>query len=174
TQFGGHSQAAGMTFPFENFSKIKNAFHEAITEQLKEDDYKQEIKPIMKITIHDMTEHFVEQINMLAPFGMENEEPVFHIEEIPTQIRQIGQQKNHLKIQFKEETHVVDAIGFQFGHLFYFISEHTIVSIVGKLQINEWNGNKTVQLLMEDIAVFEWQLFDYRSKKQDKFFHPYF
>src|SRR5699024_7868646 len=38
----------------------------------------------------------------------------------------------------------------------------------------EWNGNKTVQLLLEDMAIDTWQLFDYRSKQQQKFFNPYF
>src|SRR5699024_5697347 len=66
-----------------------------------------------------------------------------------------------------------DVIGFQFGSLFYYISQDVEVSVVGKLQINEWNGNKMVQMLLEDIAVDTWQLYDYRAKNQEKMITPY-
>src|SRR5699024_7159490 len=32
--------------------------------------------------------------------------------------------------------------------------------------INEWNGNKKAQIVMEDMRIDEWQLFDHRGKKQ--------
>lgn len=37
--------------------------------------------------------------------------------------------------------------------------------MVGELQINEWNGIQKPQLLMKDIAVKSWQLFDFRGMK---------
>src|SRR5699024_4111400 len=36
-----------------------------------------------------------------------------------------------------------------------------------------WNGNTSVQIMIEDIAIEAFQLFDYRSKHQDKYFIPY-
>src|SRR5699024_8527740 len=115
----------------------------------------------------------IQQMNALAPFGMSNSEPIFKIEAVPTQLRQIGQEQKHLKLQFKKTDGVIDAIGFSKGHLYYLISEKTPISIVGKLQLNEWNGIKTVQILMEDMAIDEWQLFDYRSKQQEKYMTPF-
>src|SRR5690625_2537031 len=173
TNFGGHSQAAGMTFPFENLSDIKTAFNEQIREQLTSEELRQEIMINQEITMDKMTEGLVGQINDFAPFGMGNKEPVFLLHATPSQIRQIGQQQNHLKLQFKDDHHLIDAIGFRFGHLAPLLSEQTNISIVGTLQINEWNGNKTVQMLIEDIAVDEWQLFDYRGRQQHKFFTPF-
>src|SRR5699024_7118651 len=43
--------------------------------------------------------------------------------------------------------------------------QHAPVSIVGALTINEWNGNRTVQLVAEDIQISERQLFDFRGRK---------
>ena len=173
TNFGGHSQASGMTFPIEHLSDIREAFNEQIREQLTREELRQEIIINQEITIDQMTEKLVEQINDFAPFGMGNKEPVFLLKAIPSQIRQIGQQQNHLKLQFKDKHHLIDAIGFRFGYVAPILSEQTEISIVGTLQINEWNGNKTVQLLMDDIAVDEWQLFDYRGRQQSKFFTPF-
>src|SRR5699024_10065598 len=108
-----------------------------------------------------------------APFGMGNKEPVFHFKGIPSQMRQLGQNKQHLKLQFREEKNAFDVIGFQFGDLYYFISKDIEVSVVGKLEINEWNGNRTVQMMLEDLAVDSWQLFDYRAKHHEKNIAPY-
>src|SRR5699024_12431662 len=90
-----------------------------------------------------------------------------------SQVRQIGQEKNHLKVQFKEEGRVFDAIGFQLGHLYPFISNDAILSVVGKLQINEWNGTRTVQMLLEGMAIEDWQLFDNREKSIKRRAEPY-
>src|SRR5699024_2067381 len=57
-------------------------------------------------------------------------------------------------------------IGFNMGNLYHHISPQAQVSIVGELGINEWNGNKKAQLVMQDLQIDEWQLFDLRGKKQ--------
>lgn len=173
TSFGGHSQAAGFTFPYENVTEIKRAMNEQIREQLTEEQFKQQIQITKEISLSEMTERLVEQINDFAPFGMGNKEPVFLLKSEPTQVRQIGKQEEHLKLQFKSNDHTVDAIGFRYGSVGALLSEQTDVSIVGTLQVNEWNGNRTVQMLIEDVAVNEWQLFDYRGKQQSKFFTPF-
>src|SRR5699024_3823565 len=90
-----------------------------------------------------------------------------------TSIRQIGQNKNHLKMQFMKEENVLDLIGFYKGNLYPYISKHVPVSTVGALTINEWNGTSTVQLVMEDIRIDEWQLFDYRGRNNWLDLAPY-
>ncbi|HLR54534.1 MAG TPA: single-stranded-DNA-specific exonuclease RecJ [Pseudogracilibacillus sp.] len=173
SQFGGHAQAAGMTFPLENFAELKTRFNDAILNQLSENDFYPVISDIHVVSSHQLTERFVEQLSQLAPFGMANEEPVFLVQSKASQVRQIGQEKNHLKVQFKEEGRVFDAIGFQLGHLYPFISNDAILSVVGKLQINEWNGTRTVQMLLEDMAIEDWQLFDNRGKSIKRSAEPY-
>src|SRR5699024_12351856 len=79
----------------------------------------------------------------------------------------------YFKMIFNTETNTVDAIVFQFCNHYYFLSEGVPVQLVGKLEINEWNGNTSVQIMIEDIAIEAFQLFDYRSKHQDKYFIPY-
>jgi len=174
TQFGGHSQAAGMTFPFENLEEIKEVLNEEIFAQLTKEEFKQEIPINQTLSLDQLTEEFVQQINVLAPFGMGNEEPIFHLKGKPNQIRQLGQDNNHLKIQFVQGERRIEAIGFQFGYLYHYISSQANIELVGTLQINEWNGNRTVQLRIKDLAVNEWQLFDYRGRQNISSLSPYF
>lgn len=173
TAFGGHAQAAGMTFPFENFTLIQKALNEQIWSTLTKEDFKQQLHVQQSLPLHALKEELVHHIQTLAPFGMGNREPLFEITAKPTQIRQIGQDNKHLKLQYKLADRNIDAIGFQKGDDYYFMSERSDLSVVGKLQINEWNGRKTVQILIEDLAVDEWQLFDYRGRQQEKYILPY-
>lgn len=166
TSFGGHSQAAGLSFTAENFDDIKAHFMRACEEQLRADDFKPEIVVSQQLQVGQISEKLVKNVNMLAPFGFGNEEPLFLIEAIPTQVRQIGQNNAHLKLQFYHDENMIEAIGFHFGKLAPLISKQAKVSFVGSLAINEWNGNRTVQIVIEDIAVKEWQLFDFRGKKR--------
>ncbi|MGM8364684.1 single-stranded-DNA-specific exonuclease RecJ [Virgibacillus sp. W0181] len=165
TNFGGHSQAAGMTLPYEHLEQIQASLDNLIHEQLNEEDFKQLININKTLELSDMNEQLVNEINKLAPFGMKNPKPVFHLKAIPTQLKQMGAMKNHLKLQFKHNDKWLDGVGFHKGDLYYRIANQTPVEIVGELSINEWNGNKKTQILIEDIQVNEWQLFDHRGRK---------
>lgn len=166
TRFGGHSQAAGMTLPIENITVIQRALNEMIHAQLSEEDFKQEITISKTLSIQEINEELVNEINQLAPFGMANPKPTFHIKKEPSSIRQIGAMQNHLKIQFKQESLTIDGIGFGFGDSFPFLSEKSPLSVVGEIGINEWNGNRKPQIVIQDLQIEEPQLFDHRGKKQ--------
>ena len=71
--------------------------------------------------------------------------------------------ENHLKMELEDEDGTLDAIGFNKGYLFDEISYGVKVSFVGDLQINEWQGRKKPQLMIQDVQTDEWQLFDYRG-----------
>ncbi|MUK87002.1 single-stranded-DNA-specific exonuclease RecJ [Ornithinibacillus sp. L9] len=166
THFGGHSQAAGMTLPLDHVGKIEQELNQLIKDQLTADDFKQEIAISKTICVPEINEELVSEIDQLAPFGMANPKPIFHLKHTPSDIRQLGSMKNHLKIHFKENDKVIEGIGFGMGDLYHRISPQTEVSVVGELGINEWNGIKKPQLVLQDMSINEWQLFDHRGKKQ--------
>ncbi|WP_077357921.1 single-stranded-DNA-specific exonuclease RecJ [Virgibacillus halodenitrificans] len=165
THFGGHAQAAGMTLPMDNLSKLQEELNRIIDNQLTEDDFKQAIEISQSISVKDINEKLINDIARLAPFGMKNPKPVFHLTHAPKDVRQIGSKKTHLKLHFKEEEVNLEGIGFGFGHLYPLFTPKTLVSIVGELGINEWNGFRKPQIVLQDLAIEEWQLFDCRGKK---------
>lgn len=176
-KFGGHAQAAGMTISIDQLEEIKQHLEQLMQEQLTDSDYKKQIKISRTLSVEEMTEELISQLSMFAPFGVGNEEPIFHMEEKPASFKQIGQENNHLKITFNKNGHIVEAIGFGYGDIYYLLSEQIPVQVVGTLQINEWNGNKTVQIMIDDIAIDEWLLFDYRGRQNFttlQYFAPFF
>lgn len=165
TNFGGHSQAAGMTMPLENLEIVRVELNKIIHEQLREEDFTQEVNISKTLAIPEINEELVNEIEQLAPFGMANPKPLFRLNQIPTDVRQIGNMKKHLKMQLKQDNMLIDGIGFSLGKLYHYITPKTEISIVGQLGINEWNGNKKVQMVIQDMKIDGTQLFDHRGRK---------
>lgn len=166
THFGGHSQAAGMTLPLENVKTLEEKLDGIIGQELTKEDFKQEIQVSKSLELSDISESLIDEISQLAPFGMKNPKPKFHIAYRPSDVRQLGNQKKHLKLLFKDDLYSLEGIGFGMGELYSFISPKATVSVVGELSINEWNGMRKPQIVIEDMKIDHWQLFDHRGKKQ--------
>lgn len=167
--FGGHAMAAGMTLKIEDVETLRNRLNHLASEILTEEDF----TPIMNVDItcslDDVSVATIEEMEQLAPFGVGNPKPLVCLEEVSLQqIRKIGSGMNHLKVIFEKEGQVLDAVGFGYGYLADEISPLSTVKVVGELSINEWNGFRKPQLMLKDAAVEEWQLFDYRGKKEVK------
>lgn len=168
THFGGHAQAAGMTLPAENLEPLETALNKLLFENLSEEDFKQELYINAILDMEDINVSLIEEIGKLSPFGMGNSKPLFEIKEIPKEVRQIGSRKNHLKMQFASSNAQIDTVGFGFGELKEAISPYTKVSVAGELSVNEWNGRRNAQIMLEDLKITERQLFDFRGKKAEQ------
>jgi len=109
----------------------------------------------------------LEKLELLRPFGMGFEKPTYLFENlIASSVRKIGAAKNHMKLDLTDGSSSLDAIGFGFGDIADQITPNVKLSVVGDLEVNEWNGNKKPQLLVRDILSDEWQLFDLRGIRE--------
>lgn len=165
SQFGGHAQAAGMTVPIANISQLRYELNQLAKEKLAADDFREELVIEETISIEDINLELIESLQRLAPYGMGNAKPLFHVRAKPMELRQIGSKHNHLKLTFESRSANVQAVGFGIGHLYHYLSPQAEVDVVSFLQINEWNGTKHPQMMIQDLAVSEWQLLDYRGSK---------
>lgn len=164
-QFGGHAMAAGMTINLENVDKLREELSALADKLITEEDAKPVISIDQTIQVKDITLDMLKQLDRFAPYGMGNPKPMFHLTAVPSDMRQIGATKNHLKFKLNDKDAEIDGIGFGFGYLTNSIAPLTEVEAVGELTINEWNGIKKPQLSLKDISVSEWQLFDLRRMK---------
>src|SRR5699024_12876565 len=116
-QFGGHSQAAGMTFNYDQLENIQSQLNTMIFQQLKPSDFKTLINITQSIHLKSLSEDLVEEIDQLAQFVMKNQKPIFHVSGEPTQVRQIGRYKSQLKIQYKTEENKKNVIAHRFDEI---------------------------------------------------------
>ena len=159
--------AAGMTLPLEHVDELRSRLHEQATQCLTEEQLIQKLTIDVPIELSEITVDAIEEIRQLAPFGTEFPKPIFAIQDVRVKsMRKIGSAENHLKMELEDAYGALDGIGFGKGHLFDEISYGIALSVVGDLQINEWQGNKKPQFMIQDVGVNEWQLYDYRGKSQ--------
>ena len=88
---------------------------------------------------------------MLEPYGEANKMPLFLLKNLKiNSIRALSEGK-HLKLTLKDDNFMIDAIGFNMGELSekYLLDDK--VDVVGNLDINVFNGNESIQILLKDI-----------------------
>ncbi|SUK13575.1 ssDNA-specific exonuclease RecJ [Staphylococcus agnetis] len=164
-KFGGHHAAAGLTLAIENVETLKQALNEVMKNQYKEDALQPEKYIDAAVTIDTVTVENIASLERLRPFGMQFERPLFQLNHLTIQqARAIGQQQNHLKISFVEQK--LQGLFWNEGSRIHEIMPDQHINAIGELQINEWNGNRTPQLIVTDIHSNERQMFDYRSKNK--------
>ena len=165
--FGGHPMAAGMTLPLEHVEEFRTRLNAQAKECLTEDQLVPVVLIDVPLEMHEITTEAIESLQKLAPFGMGFAKPVYCIENVEVaSARKIGSAQNHVKMELKDGASSLDAIGFGKGELADEISPTAKLSFIGDLQINEWNGRKNPQLMIQDAKSSEWQLFDIRGIRQ--------
>ncbi|MTH52545.1 single-stranded-DNA-specific exonuclease RecJ [Bacillus mangrovi] len=167
--FGGHPMAAGMTLAAKDVDELRARLNKQAGEQLTEEDFVPLTKVDLSCRLEDVTLSSIEEMNLLAPFGMDNPKPVIMIEDLSVSgMRKIGSNQNHLKVTLEQEGTELDCVGFGFGYLQDEISPVSKIAVVGQLSINEWNNFRKPQLMLQDAAVQTRQLFDHRGTRQPK------
>ncbi|MCI8654326.1 MAG: single-stranded-DNA-specific exonuclease RecJ [Clostridia bacterium] len=150
-KFGGHSMAVGLTVKKEQYEEFKKQLEEIGQEQKVD-----KIMPILKIDaqidINEINKEMVESLKEMEPFGEENKTPLFVFKNLKIDsIRALSEGK-HIKLTLKKEnSNIIGAIGFNMGNLTdeYYIGDK--VDVVGTLEINTYNGEESLQIVLKDI-----------------------
>ena len=163
--FGGHAGAAGMTLPVDNLAQLSQVLCDYIAEN---DINLAQKKTLIIDEVLDLSEidlDTVKSLEKIAPFGMDNAKPVFEIKDLTVkQARTMGQNGTHLKLKIAQGSTAVDLVAFNQGHLVQEFQQAQNLCLAVTLSINKWNGQTTVQLMLEDARVDGVQLIDIRSK----------
>ena len=164
--FGGHPMAAGMTLKTADVEDLRTRLNQLAKEQLTAEDFIPMTELDGEICVEDVDLRAIEELQMLAPFGVGNPKPKILLKPAQiAQIKKIGASGSHLKMVLREKEAELDGVGFGLGELFDEISPYSKVSAVGELAINEWNHIRKPQIFIRDLKISEWQLFDYRGQK---------
>ncbi|MDQ0269861.1 single-stranded-DNA-specific exonuclease RecJ [Cytobacillus purgationiresistens] len=165
--FGGHPMAAGMTLQLSDVDELRDRLKKQANELLTEEDFIPVTTLDGEIDVKQADLPTIQEMQKLAPFGVENPKPRMLINEaMVSSMRKIGSNQTHLKLTVENDGATLDGIGFGFGHLYDHISAEAKVSIIGELSINEWNNIRKPQIFLQDVAISDWQLFDIRGVKQ--------
>lgn len=148
TKFGGHPMAAGLSLDKNNVEEFRRRLNEQCT--LSEEELTEKVVIDMELPFSGITEHFIEELAYLEPFGKGNTKPVFAARGVTMQkVRIIGKNKNVAKaIAVDSAGNRVEAICFRDVQEFARQCEKNNgkMSITFYPGINEFRGERTIQI----------------------------
>lgn len=150
--FGGHKLAAGLSFTGEKtpFEIVKKALNETVREYTSTKELKPFIKIDLMVEPKDVTVELVEEISQLEPFGASNPSPIFAMNNLKViQKRLMGSDNSHLRLNVASNADEFTAIWWKRGDAG--LSSGDSLDIAFHPQINEFNGNVSVQLIIDDV-----------------------
>ena len=151
SKYGGHAMAAGLTLPEANFPLFAQAFDEEVRRQLREEDLTGRLLSDGSLAIEEFHLELARALRHAGPWGQHFPEPLFHGVFQLVEQRIVGER--HLKVVLKTECGSVKLDGIAFGVDREVWPNPTIrwVELAYKLDLNEFRGNETVQLMIAHI-----------------------
>jgi len=154
-KFGGHAMAAGLTIKEVDYKKFSQAFDDVVRESVEEETLTGVVLSDGELTPEEFTLGTAEIIRAGGPWGQAFPEPIFDGEFKVLNQRLVGEK--HLKLML-EPLHkdfptnkMVDAIAFNIDVRRWPDASVQKVKLAYRLDINEFRGNQTLQLMVEYI-----------------------
>lgn len=151
---GGHRAAAGFTLRNENVPALVARLQQIAAAQLTGLDLRPGLKADLELPLArlDGPKLFmlIDELDRLQPVGMGNPEPLFVSYNLRVRgARKVGRDASHLKLTVSAQNITYDAIAFRQGQWADVKLEW--VDLVYTLEVNEFNGRRTVQLNVRDL-----------------------
>lgn len=150
-KFGGHAAAAGLTIAETDFQQFSDVFEQLCSESLDENALQQVWHTDGALTHTELDMQFVQALQQAGPFGQAFPEPSFDGVFTLEDQRIVG--AKHLKMQVRhEQGTLLDAIAFNVDLEQWPNSNAQQVQLVYKLDINEFRGRRSLQLIVDALA----------------------
>lgn len=150
-KFGGHAMAAGLTLEEARFEEFQRYFGELVTEWLDPSLLQGEIVSDGPLAPQELTLETAEMLRDAGPWGQMFPEPMFDGEFRLLQQRLVGER--HLKVMLEPAGGgpLLDGIAFNVDTTCWPDNGVRAVNIAYKLDVNEFRGNRSVQLIIENL-----------------------
>lgn len=154
--FGGHMFAAGLTLKKENIRPFMDRFEKYVNSTITEEQLVPRVFIDTELQFTEINEDLFNTISKFQPFGPENMSPVFITRNVfdTGSGRIVGSSGGHLKLDLCQESTVqksFSAIAFSQADHFEYIKGGNPFDICYSVEMNEFRGNKNLQLNIKDI-----------------------
>ena len=150
-KFGGHAMAAGLSLEEERFEEFQRHFGELVTEWLDPALLQGEILSDGELGPQEMTLEMAQMLRDAGPWGQMFPEPLFDGRFRLLQQRLVGER--HLKVMVEPVGGgpLLDGIAFNVDTTAWPDNGVREVTLAYRLDINEFRGNRSLQLIIEHL-----------------------
>ncbi len=150
-KFGGHAMAAGMTIAAENLGLFQQAFDAEVRRQLTAEQLQHAVLTDGCLSGAELSMEMAELLRESGPWGHQFPEPLFDGEFSLLQQRIVGQR--HLKLVLMDPASgtAIDAIHFNADTTVWPNDGVQRVRAVYRLDINEFRGQRSLQLMIDHL-----------------------
>lgn len=149
-KFGGHAMAAGLSIVADKFQQFSILFEKYAEQWLSKEALTGTISSDGELLTSDITLTFAQVLREAGPWGQNFPEPVFDDTFTLVQQRIVGEK--HLKLVVEKDQQIFDAIAFNVDIKRWPDHQAKQVKLAYRLDINEFRGKQTVQLMVEQLA----------------------
>ena len=156
-KFGGHKYAAGLTMDAGNLTAFQQRFEEVVSKSITEDMLTPVIEIDVPILFDKITPKFLSVLKQMAPFGPENQKPVFEASRVYAVSSLTSFKEKHIRFLAGQDGNesVFQAVGFDLAEYYDRLADGGTCSIVFTIEENVFNGNTTTQLRIKDMKFDE-------------------
>ncbi len=152
-KFGGHKYAAGLTLDKANLVAFQQRFEEVVSSTLTEEMQTPVVEIDMPITLDAITSKFNSVLKQMAPFGPENQRPVFEASNVFVRNALSSFKDKHIRFLAGQENSesVFNAVGFDMMEYYEQLASGDSFNMAFTLEENTYNGMTSLQLRIKDL-----------------------
>jgi single-stranded-DNA-specific exonuclease len=153
--YGGHFAAAGMTMLPEQVEAFSSKFEEVVSRIIEPELLIPEMVIDAEVNFTELKEPFYNILCQMEPFGPGNLRPVF----LARNLKESGFSKvvkeQHIRFVLKQNGITLTGIGFNLATKFHLLQMNHPIDVAFTLDINEWQGTRSLQMKVIDIRLSE-------------------
>lgn len=153
--FGGHRAACGFTLAKEKLEELRRRVSLGMEKMLEENSrlLDRTIEEEIELEPRDLSIKLVRQLSLLEPCGAGNEKPVIAASGTPVRVSRMGRDNQFLRFyQDLGENKLLQCVNFNNPKFIEnLLEDNAAVKVVGRVGINSWNGNDSIQMTVETV-----------------------
>ncbi|HEY9047325.1 MAG TPA: single-stranded-DNA-specific exonuclease RecJ [Ohtaekwangia sp.] len=152
-KFGGHKYAAGLTLDIQNLESFQRRFEEVVSSTITEEMLTPVIEIDMPLHFNTIAPKFLNVLKQMAPFGPENQRPVFEADNVYVFNSLSSFKDKHVRFLAAQEgsDNVFQAVGFDLAEHYDRLSRRDLFKMTFTVEENTFNGTTSIQLRIKDI-----------------------
>lgn len=152
-KFGGHKYAAGLTMQKNNLEAFQQRFEEVVSSTVTEEMLTPVIEIDLDLPFDVITPKFRSILKQMAPYGPENQKPVFESGQVFVRNSLAGFKDRHIRFLAGQRGNeaAINVVGFDMIEHYERLTQGNDFRIVYTIEENTFNGMTSLQLRLKDV-----------------------